>query len=432
MLHKTSSLKCKEDFDIYVDDDVVNGGKTAVSDSMVNFDIYNDASRLENPLVEYGKVYAQSQPPPHSLSEDRMSQRRSGDIDPEDESRSDLSQLAYAIEWLKLDTPPNARVAFAASDLGLLLPLDAEQVSCKGKTYWFVHQASKISSFYFKLRDISCKGYFHKQTNCITLENVGDASLECTPNDNGKLDVENRGPFCPDSTRYITAGPWRVSSLEGTWVDGYVFPTTHEFTVDRKRRRTEDQRSPAGGRNRTCDLANRGTAPVYTYSRGSLMVADPLVRAYSIRVLFPPTRDPVPFSVITEYTFPKLICEAQLTADRYRYFAGDHQTFCHILRDIPPGILFVHRELGSTHFNISSTAIMYNPMADRFVISDFSCAVKEDEIPDTYGRPGYTAPEAIPELRIPGEKPGPQIDIYALGVVLLYVLGKIPLLEGQC
>ncbi|KID82460.1 hypothetical protein MGU_10209 [Metarhizium guizhouense ARSEF 977] len=223
-----------------------------------------------------------------------MSQRGSGDIKPEDESRSDLSQLAYAIESLKLDTPPNARVAFAASELGLLLPLDAEQVSCKGKTYWFVHQASQISSFYFKLRGISCKGYFHKQANCVTLENAADTSLECTPNDNGKLDIENRGPFCPDSIWNITAGPWRVSSSEGTWVDGYVFPTTHEFTVDRKRRRTEDQRSPAGGRDRTCDLANRGTAPVYTYVSGSLMVADPLVIACSIRVLFPSTPDPVP------------------------------------------------------------------------------------------------------------------------------------------
>ncbi|KFG77532.1 Protein kinase-like protein [Metarhizium anisopliae] len=138
------------------------------------------------------------------------------------------------------------------------------------------------------------------------------------------------------------------------------------------------------------------------------------------------------FSVITEYAFPKLICEAQLTADGHRYFAGDRETFCNVLRDIPPGVVFLHRELGSTHFNISSTAIMYNPMADRFVVSDFSCAVKEDQIPDTYGRPGYTTPEAIPGLRTPGEKPGPQMDSYALGVVLLYVLGKIPLPEGQC
>lgn len=80
---------------------------------------------------------------------------------------------------------------------------------------------------------------------------------------------------------------------EGTWVDGYVFPTAHEFTVDRKRRRTEDQRSPACGRDRTCDLAHRGVAPVHTSVSGSLMVADPLVIAYNIRVLFPSTHDPV-------------------------------------------------------------------------------------------------------------------------------------------
>lgn len=146
MLHKTSSLKCKKDFDIYVDDNVVNSGETAVSDSLVNFDIYNDASRPENPFVEYRKVHAQSQPPPHSLSEDGMRQSRSGDIEPEDESRSHLSQLAYAIESLKLDTPPNTRVALAASESGLLLPLDAEQVRERLTGLYTKHQRSPHST----------------------------------------------------------------------------------------------------------------------------------------------------------------------------------------------------------------------------------------------------------------------------------------------
>ena len=99
-------------------------------------------------------------------------------------------------------------------------------------------------------------------------------------------------------------------------------------------------------------------------------------------------------------------------------FAGDRTDALRILRDIASAMQYIHGR-GLVHNDIKPANILYS--RDRgAVLCDLGLSTHAKDLPSTGGTPWYVAPEFI------GLKQrGAPSDVWALGVTMLYVMGKM-------
>jgi serine/threonine protein kinase len=94
-----------------------------------------------------------------------------------------------------------------------------------------------------------------------------------------------------------------------------------------------------------------------------------------------------------------------------------------ILYDISSALYYMHRS-GFAHNDIKPANILFSP-ARGAVLIDFGLSTElSDNSVHTGGTPWYVPPEFME-----GGKRGAPGDVFALGVVMLYVVGKLPLPE---
>ncbi|CEJ89228.1 hypothetical protein VHEMI05083 [[Torrubiella] hemipterigena] len=105
-------------------------------------------------------------------------------------------------------------------------------------------------------------------------------------------------------------------------------------------------------------------------------------------------------------------------------FSGSRKDTLRIVKDIAGALSYLHgRE--KVHNDIKPANILYDPERGA-VLCDFGMSTATSKPPTGGGTPYYIPPEFI------GLKSrGPPSDVWALGVTLLYTLGKIPLPESR-
>ncbi|PHH67350.1 hypothetical protein CDD81_116 [Ophiocordyceps australis] len=106
-------------------------------------------------------------------------------------------------------------------------------------------------------------------------------------------------------------------------------------------------------------------------------------------------------------------------------FVGSRQDALRILRDIAGALSYIHgRQM--VHNDIKPGNILYSPERGA-VLCDFGLSTIADHSPSTGGTPYYVPPEFIGhKLR------GTPSDVWALGVVMLYIVGKIKFPDIRC
>ena len=105
-------------------------------------------------------------------------------------------------------------------------------------------------------------------------------------------------------------------------------------------------------------------------------------------------------------------------------FLGTRDDSRRILRDIAGALAYMHgRQL--VHNDIKPANILYSPERGA-VLCDFGLSTPAATSPSGGGTPYYVPPEFI------GQKQrGPASDVWALGITMLYVLGKIPFPDSR-
>ncbi|KAI1340610.1 kinase-like domain-containing protein [Xylariaceae sp. FL0016] len=93
-----------------------------------------------------------------------------------------------------------------------------------------------------------------------------------------------------------------------------------------------------------------------------------------------------------------------------------------IFIDTSTALLYIHSQ-GFVHNDMKAANILYTPHRGALVI-DFGLAVSAADAKATGGTPGYLPPEYLSN-RLQGRAG----DVWALGIVMLYVLGRVPLPE---
>ncbi|KAK3936417.1 CAMK protein kinase [Diplogelasinospora grovesii] len=106
------------------------------------------------------------------------------------------------------------------------------------------------------------------------------------------------------------------------------------------------------------------------------------------------------------------------------FFAGDRSDAERILRDIAGALHYIHGR-GLVHNDIKPGNILYSPERGA-VLCDLGLSTHVKNPPSNGGTPYYIPPEFIgfKHRGAPG-------DVWALGVTMLYVLGKIPFPESR-
>lgn len=96
-----------------------------------------------------------------------------------------------------------------------------------------------------------------------------------------------------------------------------------------------------------------------------------------------------------------------------------------VLVDMSNALMYIHNE-GIVHNDIKPDNILYSP-ARGAVLIDFGLSTEmENESVHAGGTPWYVPPEFLDEEDQPRGAPG---DVFALGVMMLFVAGKLPLPE---
>lgn len=99
-----------------------------------------------------------------------------------------------------------------------------------------------------------------------------------------------------------------------------------------------------------------------------------------------------------------------------------------ILRQMADALSHLHaRRL--VHDDVKPENIMWDRLQSRAVLIDFGAALDYGKLPQTYFNPSGTPSYAPPEF-LQGRK-GPEGDIWALGIVMLFVWGHIELPHGE-
>ncbi|KAK3335238.1 kinase-like domain-containing protein [Cercophora scortea] len=105
-------------------------------------------------------------------------------------------------------------------------------------------------------------------------------------------------------------------------------------------------------------------------------------------------------------------------------FAGDRSDALRILRDISSALHYIHNR-GLIHNDIKPANILYSRERGA-VLCDLGLSTHARDPPSVGGTPWYVPPEFIIM-----KQRGPPSDVWALGVTMLYVLGKIGFPEAR-
>lgn len=126
-------------------------------------------------------------------------------------------------------------------------------------------------------------------------------------------------------------------------------------------------------------------------------------------------------SIYTEHVDAKSL--VQLRQPASDLFAGNSSDTKRILADISSALEFLH---GSriVHNDLKLANILYSPTRGAVLI-DFGLSFLDGHPSPTGGSPWYLPPEFMRDWR----SRGPPCDVWALGVVSLWLLGHIPLPE---
>lgn len=93
------------------------------------------------------------------------------------------------------------------------------------------------------------------------------------------------------------------------------------------------------------------------------------------------------------------------------------------LKDISSALAFLHAD-NIIHNDVKLLNILYSPVRGPILI-DFGLSSNEDSKPTSGGTPWYLPPELLAAW----DTRGPLSDMWALGVVMMWLLGYIPLPE---
>ncbi|KAI0401782.1 kinase-like domain-containing protein [Xylaria palmicola] len=126
-------------------------------------------------------------------------------------------------------------------------------------------------------------------------------------------------------------------------------------------------------------------------------------------------------SIYTEYVNAPTLKEQR---DLKFRFTGNRVMAWRILSDMAGALSFLH-EQKIAHGDVKLDNILYNPMRGAVLI-DFATSFKEGKPIQGGGSPWYLPPEYLLDWRLRS----PASDIWALGVVMMWVLGRIPLPES--
>ncbi|KAI0443965.1 kinase-like domain-containing protein [Xylaria telfairii] len=126
-------------------------------------------------------------------------------------------------------------------------------------------------------------------------------------------------------------------------------------------------------------------------------------------------------SIYTEYIDAKPLMDYRDSDCR---FNGNTVRAWRILGDMAAGLSFIHAN-NIVHGNIKLLNILFSPVRGA-VLVDFSISFREGSPLRSCGAPWYLPPEFVTIVSSRG-KPS---DMWALGVVMMWVLGHIPIPEG--
>jgi len=105
-------------------------------------------------------------------------------------------------------------------------------------------------------------------------------------------------------------------------------------------------------------------------------------------------------------------------------FSGDRKDALRILHDIASALQYIHAR-GLVHNDIKPGNILYSRERGA-VLCDLGLSTQAKNRPSTGGTPWYVPPEYIAV-----KQRGPPSDVWALGVTMLYVLGKTPFPDAR-
>lgn len=126
-------------------------------------------------------------------------------------------------------------------------------------------------------------------------------------------------------------------------------------------------------------------------------------------------------SIYTEYVDAKSLVRLRQPASDT--FTGNASDVRRILADMASALDFVHSSR-IVHNDVKPANILYSP-ARGAVLIDFGLSFVVGRPPTSGGSPWYLPPEFLHNWR----SRGPLADMWALGVVTLWLLGRIPLPE---
>lgn len=126
------------------------------------------------------------------------------------------------------------------------------------------------------------------------------------------------------------------------------------------------------------------------------------------------------FGAILSYFVSMLVYIRQLGSISFSWSDSDAKT---ILADMASALDFIHNSR-IVHNDVKLANILYSP-ARGVVLIDFGLSFVDGSPSPTGGSPWYLPPEFMRDCR----SRGPLCDVWALGVVILWVLGRIPLPE---
>ncbi len=126
-------------------------------------------------------------------------------------------------------------------------------------------------------------------------------------------------------------------------------------------------------------------------------------------------------SIYTEYIDAKSLASFRDTSGRFNGTVSDAHK---VLSDMASALAFIH-DHKVVHNDVKMYNIMYNPERGAVLI-DFGLSLPYGRTPSTScGTPWYLPPEFVDDWTTRG----PSSDVWALGVVLLWMLGRIPFPE---
>lgn len=168
---------------------------------------------------------------------------------------------------------------------------------------------------------------------------------------------------------------------------------------------------------------------------GGLSLTHSLTNQHPTVLRPPPQQDNIAF--LLSSTAPTLTLRLEPGKSLDHFVDAQHgQQFCTllpasgttILRQQASALSHLHA-LRLVHDDVKPENVIWDPLAQRAVLIDFGAALNLDVLPAGYFNPSGTPSYAPPEFLC--RKKGPEGDVWALGVVMLFVWRYVKLPDGN-